>query len=137
MQRPTHFVAAAGIALAASITLACSDSSAPLPPPPTGVIEVTISTTGASADIDPDGYFISLDGRAVQPINVNGVMNFEALGNGTHRVDLSGLTPKCVLEGPSERSVDIAAQTGAASRLMVLFSVSCKAEAPGPDPWDY
>jgi hypothetical protein len=117
------------------MTLGCSDSSAPAAP--AAVIEVTTSTTGAIADIDPDGYFVSLDGRAAQPINVNAVITFEGLANGTHRVYLNGLTPKCVIEGPSERDVDIAAQTGAAARTMVLFSVSCKAEQPGPYPWDY
>ena len=135
MHRPRHFLPNAAIALATAITLGCSDSSAPAAP--TAVIEVTTSTTGALADIDPDGYFISLDGRAAQPIGDNAVVTFEGLANGTHHVDLTGLAPKCVVEGPNERSVDIAAQTGAASRLMVLFSVSCKAEAPGPDPWDY
>jgi len=135
MRRPRHFLPNAAIALATAITVGCSDSSAPATP--TAVIEVTILTTGASADIDPDGYFVSLDGRAAQPISVDGVMTFEGLANGTHRVYLNGLAPKCVLEGPSIRDVDIAAQTGAAARMMVLFSVSCKPEPPTPGPWDY
>jgi hypothetical protein len=134
MHRPKHFLPNAAIALATAITLGCSDSSAPAAP--TGVIEVTTWTTGALADIDPDGYFISVDGRAAKPIDDNAVVTFEGLANGTHRVNLNGLAPKCVVEGPIERAVDIAAQTGAASRMMVLFSVSCKAEQP-PDPWGY
>jgi hypothetical protein len=135
MHRPTHFLANAAIALAAAITLGCSDSSAPAAP--TAVIEVTILTTGATADMDPDGYFVSLDGGAGQPIDDNAVTTFEGLANGTHRVGLNGLDPKCVVEGPIERVVDIAAQTGAASRVMVLFSVSCLSEPPAPSPWDY
>lgn len=138
MHGPRHFLPNAAIALAIAITPGCSDSSGPSgPPAPTAVIEVTTSTTGASADMDPDGYFISLDGRAAQPIDDNAVVTFEKLANGMHRVALSGLAPKCALEGPSERPVDIVAQTGAASRVMVLFSVSCKAELPDPYPWDY
>ena len=135
MHRPRHFLPNAAIAFATAIMLGCSDSSAPAAP--TAVIEVTTSTTGALADIDADGYFISLDGRAAQPIGDNAVVTFEGLANGTHHVDLTGLAPKCVVEGPNERSVDIVAQTGAASRMMELFSVSCKAEQPAPYPWDY
>jgi len=135
MHRPRHFIPNAAIALATAITLGCSDSSAPAAP--TAVIEVTTSTTGELADIDPDGYFISLDGRAAQPIGDNAVVTFEGLANGTHHVDLTGLAPKCVVEGPNERSVDIVAQTGSESRMMELFSVSCKAEQPAPYPWDY
>jgi hypothetical protein len=135
MHRPRHFIPNAAIALATAITLGCSDSSAPAAP--TAVIEVTTSTTGALADIDADGYFISLDGRAAQPIGDNAVVTFEGLANGTHHVDLTGLAPKCVVEGPNERSVDIVAQTGSESRMMELFSVSCKAEQPAPYPWDY
>ncbi len=138
MHRPKHFLPNAAIALATAITLGCSDSSAPAAPAaPTAVIEVTTSTTGALADIDPDGYFISLDGQAAQPIGDNAVVTFEGLANGTHHVDLNGLAPKCVVEGPIERAIDIVAQTGAASRMMELFSVSCKAEPPAPGPWDY
>jgi len=138
MHRPMHFLPNAAIALATAITPGCSDSSAPAAPAaPTAVIEVTTSTTGALADIDADGYFISVDGRAAKPIDNNAVIAFEGLANGTHRVNLNGIAPKCVVEGPIERAVDIAAQTGAASRMMVLFSVSCKAEQPGPDPWGY
>lgn len=136
MHRPRQFLLNAAFAGATAITLGCSDSSAPAVAP-AGVIEVTTLTTGASADLDPDGYFISLDGRGAQPINDNALVTFEGLANGTHRVTLNGLAPKCVLEGPNERDVDIAAQTGPAARMMVLYTVSCKPEPPPPYPWDY
>lgn len=135
MHKSTHFLPHAAAALATAMSVGCSDSTAP--PPPAAVIEVTIATTGAAADMDPDGYFISLDGRAPQPIDDNGVLTFEGLTNGTHLVDISGLAPKCVLEGSARQNIYISAQTGAAARMMVLFSVSCKSEVPVPSPWDY
>jgi len=133
--QPRHFLPNAAIALAIAITPGCSDSSAP--PASAAVIEVTTSTTGASADMDPDGYIVSVDSRGARAIDDNAVLSFEGLPNGTYRVALNGLAPKCVLEGPNERDVEVAAQTGAAARVMVLFTVSCKSEPPTPDPWGY
>lgn len=135
MHNPTHFLPSVAAALATAMTVGCSDSSAP--PPPAAAIEVAIATTGATADMDPDGYFISLDGGAPQPVDDNGAFTFEGLANGTHVVDISGLAPKCVLEGSNRRTIYIGAQIGAAARMMVLFSVSCMSEVPAPSPWDY
>ena len=137
MQRPRDLLAHTAIALATALAAGCSDSSAPALVPPAGVLEVTISTTGPTANIDPDGYFISLDGLGLRTINVNAVMTFEALVNGVHHVELNGLAAQCRLDGPNRRAVDINAQTGAGSRVSVLFSVTCAPEEPGSYPWDY
>ena len=127
----------AGLALVALLTLGCSDSNAPLPPP-TGVIELTISTTGAAGYMDPDGYFLAIDGGSLRPVAVNAVVDFGALQNGKHRIEINGLAPNCTIEGLSNSvEVDITAQTGAASRVLVSYHIVCAAPSTTPDPWGY
>src|SRR5204863_9244590 len=39
--------------------------------PTTGSLSVTTATSGASGDVDPDGYTITIDGSLSQPIGTN------------------------------------------------------------------
>jgi hypothetical protein len=50
----------------------------------TGQIEVTTSTTGAN--IDPDGFTVTIDGEQNQSIGSNGTATFSGLAAGDHEV---------------------------------------------------
>jgi len=80
LSTPTMFAA---VTLAA---LACKGTE----PPTTGRIEVTTATTGA--DLDPDGYGVTLQGdtsfhtsgSTTLPIGVNGKVTFSDVRPGTY-----------------------------------------------------
>jgi hypothetical protein len=90
----------------------------------TGTLEITTSTSGS--DPDADGYTISLDGSASQPIGPNARLTLSNVAGGAHRVDLLGIAPNCSLSDPNPRRVTVTAG-GTAS---VAFAVSC---APRPE----
>src|SRR5260370_31061860 len=58
-------------------------------PPPSGNLAVSTSTTGSN--VDPDGYTVTVDGGASQPIGTNGSVTFTALPAGDHPAALSGV----------------------------------------------
>ena len=92
--------------------------------PTDGTLEVIASTTGS--DLDPDGYSLTLDGAAPQPLAPNGADTVASLSVGTHTVTLAGVAPNCVLGGENPRTVDVAA--GGMARLR--FEVVCSQTAP-------
>ena len=92
-------------------------------PPTTGDLKVTTSTTGSN--LDPDGYTVSVDGGAGQPITINNTtgITFTGLSAGTHTVALSGVAANCTVSGGnSQTATVIAGQTAS-----VAFSVTCAA----------
>jgi hypothetical protein len=133
---PTPYYLAA--TLAAIATLGCGhDSNELAAPPPTGAIEITVSTTGASIDIDPDGYTLTIDTRPAEAVGVNTAVRVGGLRAGPHLVRLDGLAPNCSVSGTNPRWVDVTTD-GAASP--VSFAVSCIAKpeiGPGAGYWDY
>src|SRR5439155_1994954 len=63
----------------------------------TGSLTVTTATSGASGDLDPDGYTVSVDGGAAsQPIPDNGSVTFTGPA-GDHTVALSGVAGNCTV----------------------------------------
>jgi PKD repeat protein len=92
-------------------------------PPTTGDLKVTTSTTGSN--LDPDGYTVSVDGAAGQPITINNTtgITFTGLSAGSHTVALSGVAANCTVSGGnSQTATVIAGQTAS-----VAFSVTCAA----------
>lgn len=83
-----------------------------------GGIQVTTATTGSSADAD--GYAVSVDGAASQPIGSNATLTLEGLALGTHSLTLSGIAANCHLEGENPRTVEV----GPGSTT-VPFEVNC------------
>ncbi|PYP49355.1 MAG: hypothetical protein DMD45_14890 [Gemmatimonadetes bacterium] len=81
---------------------------------------MTTSTTGA--DLDPDGYTVTLDGTTSQPIpsNSSGV-TFPNVSAGGHSVALSGVASNCSVSGGISHSVTIRA----GQPNSTAFSVSC------------
>ncbi len=105
------------------LSFACADSTGP----DSGLIDVTVSTTGGS--IDPDGYTLSLDDGTPQPVSVNGSMSFPNLSAGTHTVRLENVEPNCGVRGSATLSVTVAAKRNPAP-IVIGFSVFCTAK-PG------
>src|SRR5213079_3232255 len=61
----------------------------------TGSLSVTTATSGASGDLDPDGYTVTLDGATSRAIGDNGTTTFSGLAPGSHTVVLSGMAANC------------------------------------------
>ena len=88
-----------------------------------GGLQVTVATTGDAPD--PDGYVVSLDGGAGQPVGVNGTTSFAGVSAGAHSVTLGGLSAACAVDGTNPRAVDV----GAAGTATVSFAVVCSSAA--------
>jgi PKD domain len=95
-------------------------------PPTTGSLIVTTSTTGA--DLDPDGYTVTVDGTTSQSIATNnsGGVTFANLSAASHTVALSGVASNCTVSGANPRTVSVAA----GGNTTTGFSVTCTALPP-------
>ncbi len=87
--------------------------------PAIGGLEVAVSTAGATADLDVDGYVLRIDDDAGKPFSSRTIRL--DLSVGEHRVRLDGLAPNCSVNGTAERAVTIA-RGGSVS---VSFDVDC------------
>ena len=87
-------------------------------PPTTGTLRVT-TTTGGS-DSDPDGYTVTVDGGAVQPIGINATISIASLSSGSHTVSLGGMAANCIA-ADNPRTVTV--PTGGTAQ--VTYAVSC------------
>jgi Tol biopolymer transport system component len=94
-----------------------------VPAAETGTLAVRTVTTGN----DSDGYQVSVDGAAPQPIGSNATIALPNTPAGPHSVQLSGLDSSCVLQGVNPRRVTVAA----AATATVRFSVTCTAPTGG------
>src|SRR5439155_920493 len=84
----------AGSTASTSYSISCAPTG-----PTTGSLTVTAATSGASGDIDPDGYTVSVDGGAAsQPIPANGSVTFTGPA-GDHSVALTGVATNCTVSG--------------------------------------
>ncbi len=98
------------------------------PPPPTGSLAVTTSTSGATPD--PDGYAFAVDGATPQPIADNQTITLTGVATGSHTVALSGIAANCTVSGGTSQTVNVpAGGTGTAS-----FSVTCPTPPPPNQP---
>src|SRR2546428_7228529 len=88
-------VVACGLVLAAA---GCGDSTpVGIAGPTTGVLQVTVSTSGA--DLPANGYTVSVDSGAGQPVPVNGKVSLAGLSAGGRSVTLHPPAPNCTLSG--------------------------------------
>src|SRR6185503_17307958 len=90
----------------------------------------TTSSSGPRAD--GDGYAVSIDGGAPQPIGINATFTSSSLTAGTHTVELSELSDLCQVDGKNPQTVT--ASGGSASR--VAFAVACLAPPAGQGVWN-
>jgi PKD repeat protein len=117
---PASVSVTAGSTTILTFTVTCTP-----PPPQTGTIVVTTVTTGT----DADGYQISLDGGAAQPIGTNATITLPNVPAGAHSVLLAGLDPTCAVPVNPVNAVVAAGAT-----VTVTFSVTCTAIPPQNQP---
>jgi hypothetical protein len=87
-------------------------------PPTTGSLTVATSTSGA--DLDPDGYALTVDGNP-QSIAINTIDTLTDLSAGNHIVALSGIAANCSLSGTASRTILVTAGQTAST----TFTVTC------------
>src|SRR5438874_1375046 len=103
----------------------CGDSTpVGIAGPTTGVLQVTVSTSGA--DLPTNGYTVSVDSGAGQPVSVNGEVSLAGLTAGSHRVSLYGAPPNCTPNGANTRAFDVLA----GDTVLVAFNVACTVIGP-------
>src|SRR5213080_4868945 len=110
----------AGRTASTSFSMSCA-----APPPQTGNLTVTTSTTGSN--LDPDGYTATVDGGASQSVGTNGSVTFTGLSAGSHSVALSGLAANCSVSGANPQTVTVPSGGTATA----TFAVSCAATGGG------
>src|SRR5205814_350114 len=104
----------AGSTVSTAFSVSCA-----APPPQTGNLTVSTSTSGSN--IDADGYTVTVDGGASQAIGTNGSVTFTGLAAGSHSVALSGVAANCSVSGANPQTVNVpSGGTATAS-----FTVSC------------
>jgi Tol biopolymer transport system component len=96
------------------------------PPPITGSLTITITTTGPAQD--RDGYSFALDGGATQSIGLNATVTLANLAAGSHSIQLSDIAGNCLVDRDNPRSVEVSPGRTAS----ITFSVSCSALPPSP-----
>src|SRR6266571_861405 len=115
-------VIACGLVLAAT---GCGDSTpVGIAGPTTGVLQVTVSTSGA--DLPTNGYTVSVDSGAGHLVPVNGKVSLAGLSVGSHSVAMYGAPPNCALSGANTRAVEVLAGDTA----LVVFDVACTVIGP-------
>ena len=77
------------------------------PPPTTGTLQVTTSTSGTSPD--PDGYVVSMDGEELGTIDATGTGVLIGVPPGTYSVTLGGVAANCQVQGANPVTVSITA----------------------------
>jgi WD40 repeat protein len=85
----------------------------------TGIVRVTIATTGAA--LDPDGYRISVDGGPPRLAPTNGDLTLADIREGSHMLTLSDVASNCAVGGTTQNTVTVLFAGTTQSR----FSVVC------------
>ena len=118
------YLAAVRFGVAAILTVGCSEPSGPGGTAEARTIRVNIATAGAPADLDRDGYALSIDGGVGRPVPGNIAVLIPDVSPGAHLVQLDGLAPNCSVAGTNPRSVDVTGNDTTAP-IFVSFSVTC------------
>ena len=107
---PVTVTVVAGDVVTASFTVVCEH---------TGFIQARAQTTGTN--IDPNGYFVDIDGGNALGIDPNGVTTL-GVDAGDHTVNLSDVAANCTVQGdgPSQSVTVTGGQTA-----HVTFEVAC------------
>jgi TolB protein len=106
----------------AFVATSCGDDN-PSNPSTTGSIQVSASTTGA--ELDADGYTVTVDGGASQALAINGSATFSSQTVGNHEVELSGVAANCTVAGDNPRTIAVTAGNATST----TFDVTCSATA--------
>ena len=123
-----HRTALPPIMLGAGLFILVACGGEDLVRPTTGTLEVTTSTTGA--DLDEDGYLLTLDDRPEEAIDVREDLAISDLAPGDHFVTLSGVAQTCTLVGAGARTVTVIA----GDTVNVTFRINCESITPPAPP---
>ena len=115
-ENPRTVTVSAGGSGVVAFALTCS-----APPANAGTLRITTATTGSEPD--NDGYSLSVDGGAAQPVGANATMTLANMAAGAHAVNLAGVAQNCLVEEANPRSVTVS--SGATAE--VSFAISCTA----------
>ncbi len=85
-------------------------------------LRVTTATTGV--EIDPDGYDVSIDDQAPQPLGTNAILVAERLAEGEHSVELTGVAGNCSVSGDNPRAASVVPLTTATTAFVVTCSAT-------------
>jgi hypothetical protein len=108
---PTTATVIAGKTATVIFAVTCSD--------PVGGIQITTTTTGPS--LDADGYALSVDFKASQPIGINAVLTIAGLPPGPHTLMVSGIANNCGVVGNNPVTTMVTASV----QLEVAFTLEC------------
>jgi hypothetical protein len=127
---------AAYFGFAAMLTMGCGDSLAATgPSEQLGAIDIRVETMAAVHDQDQDGYLVRINGGPDWPIGINESRSIGPFRKGTYQVLLSGLAPRCSVDGDNPRWVDVIGNNAASS---LAFTVTCvPSDDSGAGDWDY
>ena len=94
---------------------------------------VRVTTTTSGTDLDPDGYFLGVDG-SLQRIATSGVITISGLAPGGHNVGIADVAFNCEVTGTAERTVNVT--VGATTE--VTFAIACDpvTQLAYTNPWD-
>ena len=119
-ENPRTITVSGGETVQVPFSVTCSD-----PGPAPGTLTVTATTSGS--ELDPDGYGVTLDGGASQPLGINAAITLPDISTSSHQVELIGVALNCTVSGTNPRNVTVAAGKTAS----VAFKVTCSAPTPG------
>src|SRR5205809_6572468 len=107
---PCRATVTAGSTTTTTYSISCAPTG-----PTTGSLTVTTATSGASGDLDPDGYTATLDGTTSRAIGINASVTFTGLTPGSHSVVLSRSEERRVGNGGKSRRVAVTARETAST----------------------
>jgi hypothetical protein len=118
--QPFGLTVVAGQTVALTISVTCAT-----PPPETGTLKVTTTTSGENPDAD--GYSVAVDNGTGQSIGVNATLSLASLAAGAHSVRLTGAAANCGVGGSNPRNVTVPE----GGEVEVTFTVTCAATTGG------
>ena len=119
------------LSIAATISMLGACGSDELVSPTEGTIQVTTNTSGA--ELDPDGYTVSVNGGTPQAIGINDTVIFSEVEPGDHPVVLSGVALNCIVGFGNNQRI---ATVPVADTVKVAFAVTCESSEPPPNGGD-
>jgi uncharacterized protein YjdB len=127
-QNPRSVTTSPGITTHVTFSVSCVQ---------TGSVRVTTATTGAN--LDPDGYLVSLSGTNSQySIGVNASFTFPRLLPGNYIVTLGSLAANCSISGPASKTVTVVGgvttDVGFAVTCAPFAAIRVTATTTGVDP---
>ncbi|MFL5459337.1 MAG: Ig-like domain-containing protein [Gemmatimonadales bacterium] len=96
-------------------------------PPPTGSVEVTVTTSGENPD--PDGYTVTFNG-VDKAVNDGNPASYPDVAPGSYQASLAGEADNCSVQGDNPQPVVVTA----GQQTSVHFNVACSAPATNTSP---